>query len=1494
MNLKFINWVRSGMSASIVKQGNTSEALFDSRPGVSVKVKMNTGDGEIGETATVYLNGPGDVIGIDKKEIIRTSPYDGEFGADPTYFPIIEFDRPDLPWLMTPVAPVGSGKNGLIPWMCLVAVKDPEKGPDELIIKPAGLTKPLPSVILEKAMLPDLSQSWLWAHAQVLTAGAASTDMVRGLLEEEPELNLSRIISPVRLENNSKYAAFLVPVFEAGRNAGMGMETLKKGGFAWDVSASGRVELPFYASWQFTTGEKGDFRYLVEKLRVVADKNAGVCGLSLVKEARERFGIIGAAFADNDLLMINMEGALASPAVNFGVWPAGSDFLKKAFKDKLEQEIKPKPNLMTPPLYGSNYTGADALQYTKWFRELNLEPRYRAAAALGTRVIQKYQEEFMDSAWKQAAEIRAANAAIASAQLSLVSNRRIYRDRIGAFNSSSAGSMSDFSLLAAAAPLRAQIANGLVAKPDNSAATPAGVIRQQLPALNIDDLNNAQRGFEALAFSKLAKSVLSPAYRKMIMPGKRLSQKIPKKKAQGFGPLAAPGNSGPVYDNLIGKQLLPEPPPVPGVMYAPLNNQNAPGASVPNLIRGLTPKGSYSQFKLNFGISNNNRILGGGFGSNNINTGGIFSGPDNIPNFRSIVPEYPNGADTPIRHNEPVEIIHYPPQTMYYFYKEKYRVAKVFDDQTRMRADAQIDLRVGRHRNYSKAFVSTDAIAGANACCNTVFVCASEDSVGYLSLSISTTSLKYVQLRSNSPYYGDTLQGGGAFVRKLPDTIYRDKDGSPVYDRFRFVIDYAVLGEDSHYYPHNITDPVFYEKVKKNLRYANMGFGTEYLSAKATLYPITVPITVNRSYEFRYSVTPGYNKDIPAIHRSSLDWRLVGGKPMDFGDNISDIQVYVTKHESQSNLIVTWRVSTGRESFNDALPGEDGYYWYDDSCRYMIVGYGVDEDGGVREWSRITPVKCGGGRGEPYSMTATGNRVFILRKNEMFMYRIDIDVNKPAFIGQYNISERWNQIPAGFVAGAIATLDIGNNNGVDLLFATMSRISGESVYFGFNIGYNIDYMGIPANWSGRHPMISNKTGDLLTVEMGYYETLNRMFLQIEPYKNNKTYASQFKEAARDVLSRVHAAAALVGSGGSPSVSITGAGSTGKQPQSTAPAGIPSITMGEAMAAASAIRCAINPDRTVPARLRNRLSLPKNAGYRVEDDFTQLIIAPKFEYPMSELLIELREESFFIGASKVENDTVSMLVTNNKFIEAFMVGLNHEMGREFLWRDFPADYRATYFDVFWNKGAGGVFSPDILPIADWPGNKELGVDPATRAVGLLLMIKAELLRRIPNAMFFAAPAIAGNGKLEFDPDESSRQYPMFSGELSGGTVYFAFKLTRAEALDKNGWFFVFQENPTAPRFGFNEPLPHMEGKSAKDVETWSLLDWKMVDMKNGYADLLNDKVNTSGLKDMKKKDMEGINGTVRTWGSSPSETAYITLRRPVRVAIHASKFLTDPK
>jgi hypothetical protein len=78
--------------------------------------------------------------------------------------------------------------------------------------------------------------------------------------------------------------------------------------------------------------------------------------------------------------------------------------------------------------------------------------------------------------------------------------------------------------------------------------------------------------------------------------------------------------------------------------------------------------------------------------------------------------------------------------------------------------------------------------------------------------------------------------------------------------------------------------------------------------------------------------------------------------------------------------------------------------------------------------------------------------------------------------------------------------------------------------------------------------------------------------------------------------------------------------------------------------------------------------------------------PRFNYPMYEPLHRYDRDWMVPGAGLIERpDMATLLQTNNRFIEAYLTGLNHEMARELLWCEFPTDQRGTYFSSFWTGG-----------------------------------------------------------------------------------------------------------------------------------------------------------------------------------------------------------------
>src|SRR5688572_10683541 len=73
-------------------------------------------------------------------------------------------------------------------------------------------------------------------------------------------------------------------------------------------------------------------------------------------------------------------------------------------------------------------------------------------------------------------------------------------------------------------------------------------------------------------------------------------------------------------------------------------------------------------------------------------------------------------------------------------------------------------------------------------------------------------------------------------------------------------------------------------------------------------------------------------------------------------------------------------------------------------------------------------------------------------------------------------------------------------------------------------------------------------------------------------------------------------------------------------------------------------------------------------------FDRVMAYPRIPMPMYKPLADRMRDAFMPGAEDIPNDFVLLVGPNPRFVESFMVGLNHEMGRELLWRGYPTDQR----------------------------------------------------------------------------------------------------------------------------------------------------------------------------------------------------------------------------
>jgi hypothetical protein len=90
--------------------------------------------------------------------------------------------------------------------------------------------------------------------------------------------------------------------------------------------------------------------------------------------------------------------------------------------------------------------------------------------------------------------------------------------------------------------------------------------------------------------------------------------------------------------------------------------------------------------------------------------------------------------------------------------------------------------------------------------------------------------------------------------------------------------------------------------------------------------------------------------------------------------------------------------------------------------------------------------------------------------------------------------------------------------------------------------------------------------------------------------------------------------------------------------------------------------------------------------------------PVIDQPMYEPLRDLGADYFLPRADLIPSNTVTLLETNQRFIEAYLAGVNHEFARELLWREYPTDQRGTPFRQFWD--ARCALNVDGLPESEF--------------------------------------------------------------------------------------------------------------------------------------------------------------------------------------------------
>jgi hypothetical protein len=495
----FLPFARQGLGGQVQEADQATAAGIRASIPLTMKINADLLDGSASSESvprTIQLYGPGDIIGIDSTAIVRSEPRNLVTNFETNYLPFVEFYDEDFPWRYTPSSSFAAGRR-MRPWLTLLVLAE-----DEFKDHAMAANGPLPVIeVLNTAAFPTFETMWAWAHVHVngaLGGDPANLDQnatrLAAAVAADRDSAYSRLLSPRILRANTAYHAFLIPSFESGRLAGLKKDPAGAAFPTQGAWVAGRADTepnlyPVYHRWFFRTGEVGDFEYLVRLLKPrtvdpqvgrrpidVLDPGANLPAIPELGGILRLGGALRAplvTLSDDDLAEYWRFEKWAQPYPHaFQVAMAALVNLAADYTDQtpvdanagsgVPQLAGKHDPLIVPPLYGRWHAQVSRLDPARadpglrhWVEELDLDPRHRVAAGLGTGVVQRYQEAYMEAAWQQVGKVLEGNARIRFAHMAMLTSVVWHRRGVGVL-----AGVEDDRLLAFTAPVHRRVLAG--------------------------------------------------------------------------------------------------------------------------------------------------------------------------------------------------------------------------------------------------------------------------------------------------------------------------------------------------------------------------------------------------------------------------------------------------------------------------------------------------------------------------------------------------------------------------------------------------------------------------------------------------------------------------------------------------------------------------------------------------------------------------------------------------------------------------------------------------------------------------------------------------------------------------------------------------------------------------------------------------------------------------------------------------------------------------
>jgi hypothetical protein len=509
---------------------NKATEVADGRPAFTptVQVTKSIGDQVESFPATgpqLKLLGPGDLQGFEPWVVAREEPPAGWASAGPDELACVEFSDAGLPWQYSRL---DLDPDRPLPWIALLVL-----GEDEVVLTEHD---PLPLVTVPGTALPDLADSWAWAHieARMDDPAGGEAEIVADIRSGSRAM-ISRLICPRRLDPDRGWFACVVPTTNAGVAAGTG-EDLHGDPFGapWSPGQASPVKLPVYHSWTFRTGPAGSFEELARKVDPVQAGALPSFGSHEI-DLRHPWPLKDLLPDAPTPLTTKLQGALRVPGTEVAEEAWSDEGSRQTFAGLLTErldapaqhfadvgaEVDRDEVAVAPPLYGSHFTGEQEVPAAEgWIRSLNLQVRHRVAAALGARYVQLEQEFLMARSWEQAGAIAEANRLLAVGELATEATERAQAKHVAGMEPTALTLMAD--------PMRGAVE-----------VEGTGTLAQVLEGSGLPD------------------GAGSSAFRRLTRPGGGLDRRVARVPAAAAGEM--PATESVLAEGLAaGRRILPE------------------------------------------------------------------------------------------------------------------------------------------------------------------------------------------------------------------------------------------------------------------------------------------------------------------------------------------------------------------------------------------------------------------------------------------------------------------------------------------------------------------------------------------------------------------------------------------------------------------------------------------------------------------------------------------------------------------------------------------------------------------------------------------------------------------------------------------------------------------------------------------------------------------------------------------------------------------------